>query len=84
MGRPLDTAADADRRQFEAFRAMTPGQRLRIADEMSSEVRRLAEAGFYRAHPGLREDERDDAVAELLLGPQLASAARQGRPDRSL
>lgn len=49
MARPLDTSAAADRRQVEAFRAMTPEQRLRLADEMSSEVRQLADAGYGRA-----------------------------------
>ena len=45
MGRPMDTSADMHRKQLEALQSMTPAQRLRLADEMSSDVRALAEAG---------------------------------------
>ena len=55
MSRPADTSPEAHRRQIEAYRSMTPGQRLRLADEMSAEVQQLAEAG--RARRERRPDE---------------------------
>jgi len=45
MRRPADTSEDARRRQVAAYRAMTPEARLRLADAMSQDVRRIAEAG---------------------------------------
>ena len=69
MARPLDTSADAYRRQMAAFRAMTPGHRLQIADEMSTEMRILVEAGIRSRHPGASREEVDHALAERLLGP---------------
>jgi hypothetical protein len=46
MGRPLDTSAAARERQLDLYRAMTPEDRLRLADDMSTEVRELARAGI--------------------------------------
>lgn len=45
MRRSVDASLDARRRQVAAYRAMTPEKRLRLAEEMSAEVRSLAEAG---------------------------------------
>jgi len=59
MGRPIDTSAEARERQIEAYRAMTPEQRLRLADEMTKAVRELAESG-RRARGG--EVDRAPAV----------------------
>ena len=60
-----------------AFRAMKPAQRLRIADEMSTEMRTLVEAGIRSRRPGASPDEVDHALAERLLGPTLAAGARE-------
>ena len=45
MRRPLDTSREARERQLAAYRAMAPEMRLRLAAEMSAEVRSLSEAG---------------------------------------
>ena len=57
MGRPIDTSADMHRRQLGVLKAMTPAQRLRMADEMSTDVRALAESGkrSRRLPPGAKE-----------------------------
>lgn len=55
MSRPANTSLETYRRQVEAYRSMTPAERLRLADEMSTEVQQLADAG--RAH---RERVSDD------------------------
>ena len=44
MSRPLDTSIDAYRRQMDAYRSMEPAERLRLAAEMSADVRALAES----------------------------------------
>ena len=47
---------------------------------MSAEIRTLAEAGVRSRHPEYGPDEVRAAVADILLGPDLAAAARRGRP----
>ena len=56
MRRSVDTSLAARRRQIAAYRAMTPEKRLRLADEMSAEVRALADAGGRARATSARED----------------------------
>jgi hypothetical protein len=64
MGRPADTSADAHRSQLEALRSMTPAQRLRIADELSTAVLALASSGMRhrRESATASHPERPDPV----------------------
>jgi hypothetical protein len=78
MRRPFDTSVDAHQRQFDAFRSMASRDRLRLADEMSAEVRALVRSGIRARHPDYSAEEVDAALAEILLGHELA-AARGGR-----
>jgi hypothetical protein len=80
MSRPIDTSRDADERQLTALRAMTPEARLRLAESMSAEIRTLARSGIQARHPEYTPDDVDVALAQLLLGLPLASAARSRRP----
>jgi hypothetical protein len=75
----LDTSAEAWERQLDAFRRMTPQERLRIAVAMSAEVRALAEAGIRSRNPELSGDEVEAALADILLGHELAGATRRSR-----
>lgn len=53
----LDTSDAAHRRQIEAWIAMGPEQRVRLAASMSDDVRRVAHEGHARAarsHTGAR------------------------------
>lgn len=45
MPRSGDTSPEARERQLAAYRAMSPEQRLRLAVQMSADVRSLAVAG---------------------------------------
>ena len=56
---------------------MTPSERLRAADAMSVEVRTLAEAGIRHRRPDASADEVADALADLLLGRDIAEAVRR-------
>ena len=57
MRRPVDTSLEARERQLAAYRAMTPEKRLRLAAEMSTDIRSLTEAGTLAraASPASRE-----------------------------
>jgi hypothetical protein len=81
MGRPIDTSIEARARQLEAYRAMRPADRLRLADQMSAEVRSLARSGI-RARLGgdSSEEDVDAALARILLGADGAAALRARHP----
>jgi hypothetical protein len=63
---PHDTSADAHRRQLDAYRSMTPAERLRLAAEFSAEVRALTESGIRQRHPDWSSDERAAELARIL------------------
>ena len=71
-----DTSPAARDRQIEAFRRMTPGQRLQAAAEMTEEVRAIAVAGIRHRHPAYTEAEVQAALAQLFLGRSPGSARR--------
>jgi hypothetical protein len=77
MGRPIDTSVEANERYLDAFRSMTSQERLQLADAMSAEVRSLAESGIRQRHPEYSPEERAAALAEILLGRELAAVARR-------
>jgi hypothetical protein len=79
MNRPKDTSLDAYRHQIAALRAIGPAERLRMADAMSSDVRALAEAGIRHRRPTASAEEVADELAMLVLGAELAAAARRAR-----
>jgi hypothetical protein len=79
MVRARDTSQTAFERQLGAFRAMTPGERVAAAAAMSEEIRALAEAGIKDRHPTFTESQVADALAEILLGEELARKVDQSR-----
>ena len=83
MGRPLDTSLDAWDRQLAALRAMTPADRLQLADDMSQAVKGLVEAGIRRRQPDLSDEDRAAAIAGIVLGRELAENLPRRRPVRS-
>jgi DUF1365 family protein len=79
MLREQDTSDEALRRQLEGFRAMTPNERLAIALAMSDDVRRMAEAGIRDRHPSFTDRQVANALARMLLGPELADTVERAR-----
>jgi hypothetical protein len=79
MVRPRDTSEAAFERQLEAYRAMTPGERVAITAAMSDEIRVLAEAGIRDRHPAFTDSQVADALAQILLGPELAKQFDRSR-----
>jgi hypothetical protein len=79
MTHPNDTSAGAHARYLEALRRSTPEERLAAAAAMSAEIRTLAEAGVRNRHPEYDEDDVRAAMADILLGPDLAATVALGR-----
>jgi 16S rRNA C1402 (ribose-2'-O) methylase RsmI len=75
----LDTSTTALERQREAFRRMTPEQRLAVAAEMSDEIRAIAESGIRRRHPDYSDDEIRKELVVILLGREDAARGRARR-----
>lgn len=82
MIRSGDTSAEAHTQQLKAWRRMTPDERIAIAADMSDALRRLVEAGVRNRHPDDAEPQVQAAVAEALLGPELAAALRRRQAER--
>ena len=61
MRRPVDTSFEARERQLAAYRAMAPEKRLRLAAEMSADIRSLTKAGTLAraSSPASRERKGD-------------------------
>jgi hypothetical protein len=84
MRRSIDTSVEIRRRQLEAYRAMTPEARLRLAAEMSADVRSLARSGIRaRGLAGAPPDLVEAELARILLGPELAATGRIREPLRN-
>ena len=79
MAAPRDTSDEAWARQMAAFRAMRPVDRVRLALEMSNEVRKIARAGIRVRHPEWTAAQVQDGLEELMLVAELARAARRDR-----
>ena len=67
-----DTSPSASRFYHERLRALTPGERVRIAVGLSMSVRALAAAGVRRLHPDASSREIELRVAVRLYGREVA------------
>lgn len=72
--RPLDTDAAAHAAQMQAYRRMGPEARVRIAFEMSDDVRRIALEGIRARHPEYDDERARRALFRLMLGEDLTKA----------
>jgi hypothetical protein len=68
-----DTEAGALEAQLAAVRRLGPAGRVRLAVEMSEDVRRISFEGERRRHPELSAAEARLAVLRRLWGAQLAA-----------
>ena len=76
-----DTDDKARAVQLAVLRRLGPSERVRIAAEMSEDVRRIAIEGELRRHPELSQAEARQAVLDRLWGPALAAAVRRARTE---
>ncbi len=79
---PSDTDEKARAVQHAILRRLGPSERLRLAAEMSEDVRRIAFEAEQRRHPELSEEAARQAVLDRLWGPELAAAVRHARAQR--
>ena len=75
---PLDTTIEAARKQFEILRRLGPEARLKMAFELSDNLRSLVEAGVRQRHPDFDEQRVQQEVLRLMVGEALF---RQIHPD---
>lgn len=76
--RPLDTDAAAHDAQMQAYRRMGAEARVRVAFEMSEDVRRMTLEGIRERHPEYDDDRARRALFRLLLGDDLVRAIWPG------
>jgi hypothetical protein len=76
----MDTTREAAALQGDAIRRLAPERRLELALAMSEDIRLLAEAGIRSRHPEFSDQRVMEALSDVLLGPELAEAARHPRP----
>lgn len=68
---PADTTLEAVRKQFEILRRLEPEVRLKMAFEMSDNLRRIVEAGVRGRHPNYDEQKIKQEVLRLMIGETL-------------
>lgn len=73
-----DTTADIEQRQIDAWRRLSPGERLRLVSDSSRAVIDLSLAGIRRRYPQASERECFLRLAAILLG---VDTARRVYPD---
>ena len=68
-----DTSPDIENLQIERLRQMPPWRKLALVCEMNQTVHTLALAGLRQRHPHDTPAQRQRRLADLLLGPELAT-----------
>jgi hypothetical protein len=72
----IDTDERARAAQLAALRRLGPGERMRLAAEMSEAARLISIEGERRRHPELSAAEARRVVLERAWGPDLAQRVR--------
>jgi hypothetical protein len=75
-----DTTADIEQRQIDAWRRLSPSEKLQIVSGTSRAAMNLALAGIHRRHPEASERECFLRLAAILIG---VGAVRRIYPDAS-
>ena len=68
---PSDTTIEAARKQFEILRRLDAATRLKMAFEMSDNLRSIVEAGVRLRHPRYDEQQINRQVIRLMIGEVL-------------
>ena len=77
----LDTTDDARRAQFDALRRLTPQERVRLAVDLSEELRGVVAAGVRDRHPEWGGDRVRRAVLTRLYGEEFVKQVWGSTPD---
>jgi len=70
-----DTSPEAERVYLELLRQAPPWRKLQMVAELNETVRQLALQGLRQRHTNASEAELRRRLADLLLGPDLATRA---------
>ncbi|MCU0500310.1 MAG: hypothetical protein MUC51_00840 [Anaerolineae bacterium] len=70
-----DTSPEAERVLIDLMRQTPVWRRLEIVAEMNETVKLLILSGLHQRHPDATPDELRRRMADILLGPQLATHA---------
>lgn len=70
-----DTSEDAERLQFEIWRAMSPREKAEIISRLCISVRELALAGLQVRHPSANEEELQMRLFAMTLDRETMLAA---------
>lgn len=76
-----DTSVEAERVQFDCYRALTAADKLEIIEQLARDARALSLAGLRLRHPRATHEELELREAALRLGPELARAIHGARYD---
>ena len=68
---PADTTIEAARKQFEILRRLDAETRLKMAFELSDNLRSIVEAGVRLRHPEYDEQQINRQVIRLMIGEAL-------------
>ena len=68
---PADTTIEAVRKQIEILRRMGPEGRLKMAFELSDNLRSIVEAGVRGRHSDYNEQQIKREVLRLMIGDRL-------------
>jgi hypothetical protein len=68
---PADTTIEALRKQFEILRKLGPEVRLKMAFELSDNLRGIVEAGVRGRYPSYDEENIRQEVLRLMIGDSL-------------
>lgn len=79
---PSDTDDKARAAQLAVLQRLGPAERVRLAAQMSEELRRMVFEAEQRRHPELSAAEARQAVLDRMWGPELAAAVRSARAGR--
>ena len=76
-----DTSPEIERIQIEHLRQMPVWRKMTLLAGMNQTVRELALIGLQRRHPDDSPSKRRRRLADLLLGPELATQAYGPTPE---
>ena len=70
-----DTSPETERVLFAMLRDMPPWRKLEMVAQLNQTARDLALAGLRERHPDATPEELRRRLADIILGPELASRA---------
>jgi hypothetical protein len=82
-GIPADTTFEAARKEFEILRRLGPQVRVKMAFEMSDNLRHIVEAGIRNRHPNFDQKKIRLQVLRLMIGDKLYRQTLKGTETQS-